>query len=86
MLPLQPRWKGRRQWGGDKDADKFFNGRQVQNLRGVIHDCFISELGARPSAESGKKVCRKLEGTSRDEIVKVEEYQEMPRAQLSLQP
>lgn len=32
---------GREQGSGGKGADKFVNGRQVRNLRGVTHDCFI---------------------------------------------
>lgn len=38
------------------NADKFVNGEQVNNLREVIHDNFISELGARSSVENEKNV------------------------------
>lgn len=45
------------------------------------------ELGARSSVPSAeKKMCRKLKESGIFKIVKVEKYQEMPRAQLSLQP
>ena len=66
------------------NADKFVNGRQVNNLREVIHDYFIDELGARSSVENEKKkkMYRKPEGSGRFEIVKVEMYQEMQRAQI----
>ena len=37
------------------NADKFVNGRQVNNLREVIHDYFIDELGARSFVENDKK-------------------------------